>query len=332
MRGRVDFGHWRCNGTVGAASAHLRAVGSCIFLLHLPPFLLLCGAQQNAKPHLLGAPVRLQLKFHPGEVSHYRLTAMAEAKLPGTAAQPASTVYSVRVDLTEEETVIQALPNGGGELAVTTTGGQGVLNGQAFTPATNSKPARVIFDAKGNLIAVKDLPPDRANLPLLSNLFGSGALSMHGVFLPTGPVRIGQTWTKSARINGVTGPTVAMVKATLVKILQVGRFRTARIHAVMTAPIRTLVDSQFQPTLQSQAAVGTLLGVLTMRYDTDLAIAEGKVVRAAGDGQVAVTIQMQNTNVSPSSISHSSTHKHAPAAGAEPQMRMTLKLGTELIP
>jgi hypothetical protein len=238
-----------------------------------------------------GPAIELNLKFRVGETSRYRMAVQVEAKLPPMGTQPSVPVYNVAVDLVEQEKVVRALPNGGGEIAISTLSGQGTSNGTPFTPATDKKPALIGFNAHGDLLSVKDLPAGNAGVPLLSNMFGSGALSMNGVFLPNSPVRVGETWSKKVHIAGLTGDSQATVKATLIGTEEVGHYKTAKIHAVLTAPLHTLIDASYQPTQQARAAVSTLTGTFHMIYDTNLAIAEGKVVRAAGHGEVTVLIQ-----------------------------------------
>ncbi len=306
------------------------------FILAFSSFILAVptSAAQRKAPNTrpTGPPVMLQLKFKTGDVNQYRMAAQVETKLPGAGMQPGAPEYTVAVDLIEQEKVNRILPNGGGELAVSLLSGQGVMNGQTFTPAKSAKPTLITFDSRGDLISAKDLPAEDASVPVLSNLFGSGALSMHGVFLPANPVRTGDTWTKVVTITGLTGNNHATVQATFVKMGQVGRYKTARIHSVMTAPLHTMISSMYQPTMDRSAAVGTLDGKMIMTYDTDLAVAEGKVVRAAGNGKVVVTIHLDNSSPEPRPSRSPQGRSGAPSSTPqEVPMVMFLQLGTDLI-
>jgi hypothetical protein len=286
------------------------------------------------------SPLDLSLKFKVGDTSRYRLAVQVDARLPSMGVQPSASVYNINLDLVEQEKVIRLLPNGGGEIAISTLSGQGLSNGTPFTPLPDKRPAIIGFSARGDLLSARDLPSASAGVPMLSNMFGSGAVSMNGVFLPDKPVHVGDAWSKKVKIAGLTGNALASVKASLVKLEEVDHYKTARIHAVLTAPLHTMIDSTYQPTLVARAAIGTLTGIFNMTYDTNLAISEGKIVRASGDGDVTVTIQPLNGAAAPPAAGK--PHSSGKTAGVKPaaaapqgfattKMVMRLHMGNNLI-
>jgi hypothetical protein len=303
--------------------------------------LMATGAVAADQP--TGPTFDLSLKFKAGEVSRYRLAVQVQARLPAMGVQPSASVYDVNVDLVEQEKVVRVLPDGG-EIAVSTLSGQGTTNGAPFTPAADKRPVLITFSTRGDLVAVKDLPSANSGVPMLSNMFGSGALSMNGVFLPDKPVRIGDIWSKKVHIAGLTGSGQATVKATLVKTEEVGHYKTAVIHTVLSAPLRTMIDSTYQPTTETRRAISIVTGTFNMAYDTNLAIAEGKVIRATGSGEVIVLIQ-PNTPTAPLPASGKpnspnkskgtvvANGKAAPATNAvtSTKMVMELHMGNTLI-
>jgi hypothetical protein len=285
------------------------------------------------RPHPVAAAsgpgLRLALKFKVGDITRYRTGAQVEAHLPAVAGGVPTPIYSIRMDLEEQEKVARVLPDGSGDLEVSTLSGTGTLNGQPFSPHVTSpgdKISTVTFTPLGDLVRVSDLPGD-ANMPVIGNLLGAGALSMHGVCLTAHPVRPGDVWNKTIKFTGMTGNGVATVKSSFVREEQVGRYRTARIHSLFSAPIHAWVDASAQPTMKQQAAANALVGTLNIIYDMNLAIAEGKVVRSAGAGRVSVTIQPMNAPAP--TANRPKSHAPAPPAGAT-HMEMTLHVGSNL--
>jgi len=292
-------------------------------------------------------PIDLSLKFKVGEMSRYHLSVQVEASVPALGPQGSASVYNVRMDLVEQEKVLRSLPHGGGELAISTVSGQGTSNGTAFTTAPTKQPARIGYSAQGDLVSAVGLPASSAGMPMLSNMFGSGALSLNGVFLPNHAINIGDKWNKRVKIIGLAGDSMATVSATYVKNVEVGRYQTAQIHAVLTAPLHTTIDATGQAALRPSTAVGEMTGNFNMVYDTDVAIVEGKVVRAAGNGGATVLIQPWAASGSPTPPLHKAAQgatgkpTHAGKAGGGPpaahsdaaptKMVMKLRMGNVLM-
>jgi hypothetical protein len=170
---------------------------------------------------------------------------------------------------------------------------------------------------------------------------------LNGVFLPNHPIRIGDKWSKHVRLVGLAGNSVATVNATYVKNVEVGRYQTAQIHAVLSAPLHTTIDSTGQPALRPSTAVGEMTGTFNMTYDTDVAIAEGKVIRAAGNGAASVIIQpldaspdkpaqlqhkvAQGSNGKTKQTGKSVSAQTAPIVAPTTKMVMKLRMGNVLM-
>lgn len=270
---------------------------------------------------LPAGPLSLRMKFKPGEISRYRMSVLVMTQVPGMNNSP-DAGYNVSADLIEQIQVTHALSNGGGELAVSTVSGNGIINGQPFTSPPTPHPALISFDARGNVTGAKDLPTS-ASVPMLANVFGSGALSMQGVYLPIKPVKPGDSWTQKVKITGITGGSLATVKATLVRLEPVGRFRTARIHAVLSTPLNTRLDAHLQPTDRASSTVMTLTGQFSIIYDSNFALDEGKVVRSAGNGSASILIRQ---------ITKQPATGHPLKPGSPPaHMTMKIRMGNNLI-
>ena len=104
------------------------------------------------------------------------------------------------------------------------------------------------------------------------------------MYLPKQPVRIGDKWTQKINVAGLGKGSVGTVQTKLVRIEPVGTFNTARLHSTMSVPF-VMNDASVKPPV-------AMKGLMTMNYDSNLALLEGKVVRSTGDGDITVTVTL----------------------------------------
>jgi hypothetical protein len=245
------------------------------------------------------SPVALRLKFKPGEVSKYQTNAqfvislpMQSKPTPGSRSGNAATVPS-QLSMVQQVKVNKVLPNGDGELSITTLSTQSSMGGQpGGISTTPSKPIVMTYSPHGNAVAVHNAPSGGvAGEFMFSSLLGSGAVNMSGLYLPTNPVKPGDTWTQKVTLPSMANS--ATIKATFQKVETVGRYRTAHIHTLLSMPVNAMLDINLKPTRQAAKAQSTANGTVSMTFDTNFAIAEGKVIRSAGNGNASLSIHMR---------------------------------------
>ena len=261
-----------------------------------PPVLSL-----KAVPAPTAAPLELRMKFKPGDVNKYQMTMQANILLPG---QPAGAVtrYDTNISMVIQQRVVKANPDGSAEVAISTLSGLGLVGGQPLKVDINAKPSTITFDARNNIVNIKNLSPSATGNDVTGKIFQSGALSTQGVYLPRQPVKIGDKWTQKVNISGLGQDNNGTVETKLVGFAQVGLFETARLRSVMKIPF-VIVDKTAKPPIP-------LNGLLNMVYDSNLALREGKVVRSTGTGDITVVVRATGAN-------SASTAK--PKTGAKPK-------------
>ena len=183
-----------------------------------------------------------------------------------------------------QQKVIKVRPDGSADVAITTLSGRALSTGSPFKPNIAGKPSIITFDTLNNIVAAKDLPKASTGMDPTSKIFQSGVLSTQGVYLPKQPVRIGDKWMQKTNVAGLGKGSVGTVQCKLVRLEPVGTFNTARLHSVMSVPF-VLTDTSVNPAV-------AMKGVMTMNYDSNLALGEGKVVRSTGDGDISVTVNV----------------------------------------
>ena len=179
---------------------------------------------------------------------------------------------------------------------------------------------------------------DNSGGSAFGGLVGSGALNLQRVYLPTKPVRLGESWTTKVTIAGLPGAGTGSAKSTLVRLEPVGRYQTARIRAILNAPLKLYLTADSRTTTNPKLSAQTVTGTLNMTFDSNLALAEGKVVRSGGSGTAVMnltptvqpkfapkpTVKSANGKVKPTT---------KPATSPTPPIRVTLilRVGNNLI-
>ena len=291
--------------------------------------LIACGLSLSAQqktPLTLpdSAPIDLRMKFRPNDLSRYQMTMQADMMLPGMSPGAASQ-YNSSLNMVIQQKVIKVRPDGSADVAITTVSGEGVVNRQPFKPDTSGKPAIITFNTLNNIVAARDMPGAATGVDPTSRVFQSGALSTQGVYLPKQPVHIGDKWTQKVNVAGFGKGSMGTVQTKLVRLEPVGTFNTARLHSVLSIPF-VMTDATVKPAVARK-------GLMTMNYDSNLALEEGKVVRSTGDGDITVTV-----NVPGSATSKTGKPKAGKLGASKPsappgtqKVSVRLRMGNNLI-
>lgn len=229
--------------------------------------------------------VTLQFKPKLGAVAKYQTTMQIVMTVP-IPKQPRPMTIPMNSIVIEEQRITKVYPQGGGEITSTTISQQTTVNGQP-APAQNSAPVVTAFDRYGRLIRAQGAAPSNPVGGIMGGLNTTGASGL-GMYLPTKPVKPGDTWTEPMRVPGISGKGTA--KCRLVRLEKVGAFRTARIHADLNLPLRILLDKQQKPTQDPAKAVIVSKGVSAGSFDLNFAMDESRIVRTGGNATTKMTI------------------------------------------
>jgi hypothetical protein len=153
------------------------------------------------------------------------------------------------------------------------------------------------YDALGKLTDIKRQGETASGNPMFSAMLGQGLLSMQGVILPQKAVKIGETWTQKLQIPGVTGSGSSTIKTTLARIETINKYRTARLHVVITTPVNAYLDAALQPVAKPSGAASTMTGTAVVTNDINFAIAEGKVVHSTSKGVTTMNVAIGKPTV-----------------------------------
>jgi hypothetical protein len=281
-------------------------LGLCALFL-LPP-----GAQAGQGGN---GPVTLLMKYRQGEVLKYQMNmSMSMAmQMPGQPGQPPQPMNSSMII---EMKVMKALPGGGAEVEET------MHNQQGSGRVPPMKPFTMTFDAHGKVLSMKGL---KANDPVTKAMQQSMASNGTQAYLPSRPVKVGESWTQKVTVPaGPMGTMSGTMKCTLVKVENVGKYRTAHIKTVMPIPISSMMNAQGQPTKQANQAVMSMSGSGTVVSDTYFAIAEGRMVQTTGTTNFSMKMK--------SAKSPASKTPKNPAGPQEMSMTMNMKMSMNLLP
>jgi len=271
----------------------------------------------------------LQMKFKPGETLKYQTNMVLGFTLPapmtskpaqpktGTAAGNSLGGTSFTVNAVQDIKVRRAGTAGGGDLDVTTTG-QNSLPGQPPVISNDTRPALLTYDAQGKLTSIKRQGETASSNPMFSAMLGQGLLSMQGVILPAKAVRIGETWTQQVKIPGITGSKSSTIKTTLVRVENLGKYRTARLHIVITTPVSAYLDAALQPAEKASGAASTMTGTAVVTDEVDFAIAEGMVVKSVSKGLTTMSVAIGRPTLPDAAPPKKRKKGAAPASVAAP--------------
>ena len=268
-----------------------------------------------------GQSYTLQAKYKAGEINRYQTSMLTQTALPNVGTT------TMNINMTQEQKIEKVLPDGSAEIAVTTLNSRGTMNDKPISMATDTKPIKMVLDKRGNVKSFANLPKTAQSL---SGMFG-GNSQLSGAYLPTKPVKVGESWTATVAMPSAFGArTLTTVKSTFLRLEQVGRFHTARLRTQMTAPMEIMTDGQGQITQNAAKAFLKMSGKIAMSYDTNFAIEEGKLIRSATKGTVNMTGKILTpSKPAPKPIKTSVKAKPVPAQTVAIQVQM--QMGNSLI-
>ena len=261
------------------------------------------------------APVLLAMKFKAGDVSKYATSTSIGYSIPGLMAsniqssmkksnpgKPAPAVppaSNVTVNGTQIIKVLKVQKNGTGELQVTTD----IPNPMAAMLGQGSKKEKP---------QVSTMTCD--SLGHLTGQGGMGFLSTGMLVFPTKPIKPGESWTETEGVSQLAKN--APAKVTFIGYEQVGKYRTAHLRTVVSAPMNTGFNSSGGLTAKGQGDAN-MNGTLNIVRDVNFAVAEGKLIK------MTATV---DTNMTISGFGGTSTAtkgKAKPAGAANTGMKVT---------
>jgi hypothetical protein len=276
----------RVRTTVAPVTAARRAIkksavhcGLC--LAALLPIAALAGQE----PH---GPLMLRFRFTPNEISRYQTSVQMLLLIHAPPNPPQPKSEPLRISMVQEQKVRKVTPDGGGEIVTTLQ--NGVVNGRPI-PSKRLPLVVMRFSPQGKILASQGVHAVSPLGDMIGNAFTSNGTGGIGIYLrlPTAPVKPGDTWTQPVAMpHGVGSGTV---KCTFVSVENIGRYKTARIHTAATIPMKMQVDAAGQPTQVTGKVAAIMIGTYKMEGENNLAIAEGKLVRAAGSGDIQLFIK-----------------------------------------
>ncbi len=287
---------------------------------HLMGLLVACNIVSLACFAQKEQSVTLKLKHKQGDVSRYQTTAEITTNVPsGDPNRPIQSSY--RVDITQQLKVLKLLKAGGSEIELSTLSGQYSQNGQPFQ-INDPAPAIITYDQRGNISAMRAKPKKKGEG--LAEAIGSGALGMLRVYIPPSAVKVGEAWRQEVSIPGLrwTGKGNAYIR--FLRTEPVGRYETARLRAAFALPITIYINQNLQPLPSKKGASALLSGLLSMSFDSNFAIAEGKPVKSGGSGTAKLRLKLLDQSQTP-------TKKRLPSALEKADITMEMHLGSNLL-
>lgn len=229
-----------------------------------------CAAQQ-----------RVLLRFAPpvGQVTHYRYRTQVWMRIPGMSSGDTSqpvmtqTLYATRTVTARRDST----------WAVTTViDSSGGADGDPLDGVIITQRVGV----HGTVDSTAVTPPPGADPMIAQVMQRSGGMANTTLALPTGPVRVGQSWneTRSIPVPGLPGSTPVSVQMTY-RLERVDHDRGARV-----AVISSTASLQMDTTSTAGSAQGTMNGAYSLDLDAGrLRTATIEVImhittRAAGSG------------------------------------------------
>ena len=144
------------------------------------------------------------------------------------------------------------------------------------------------------------------------------------VYIPPSAVKVGEAWRQEVSIPGLrwTGKGNAYIR--FLRTEPVGRYETARLRAAVALPITIYLNQNVQPLPSKKGASALLSGLLSMSFDSNFAIAEGKPVKSGGSGTAKLRLKLLDQSQTP-------TKKRLPSALEKADITMEMHLGSNLL-
>lgn len=227
------------------------------------------------------SPLMLHLKFRTGETNRYqRKVSLNQRIRQASRLQPMNITMKVTTRSLIQKKITKMVNGGSAEMTETVLSMEITQNGQALS-GHPAPPLVITFDTTGKIQSVHGTNQRQAMSYVLGNVMNANLMVAMNT-LPLQAVQPGDHWTATVPIPNMPGLETATVDSTFVKLEQVGRFQTARIHSIVKMPLGLMVDRSGQPTQQASNAYITLTGSSQATFDTNFAFTEGFAVRAVG--------------------------------------------------
>lgn len=233
-------------------------------------------------------PVSLKMKFVPNEAIKYQTTMQMDITMRQSAQAPPMKM-PMKMSMVQDWQVTKVNPDGSAMILATVHDMQSTMNGQTMPSGPGGPTSMTLhISPQGKILSTQGMSGFNATNP-----FSSLSFNGIGAFLPTKPVKPGDTWTQSINLPGITGGS-GTAKSTLVSFENVGHFKTARIRTVATVPLNMMMGANGMPTHTPSKAMMRMNGLCKVMGDTNFAVAEGKIVRSAFNGDINMSMK---TNV-----------------------------------
>ena len=268
------------------------ALGSCALLL--APLGAIAQVATDAKPadakQTDPAPAAetytLRLKFKQGDVSRYKTQIKSTTVTPAGLGSESKTIDAT-TDIVSEQKTTKLLDNGGAEIVTTLT--NVVMNtGDKDTESPKLAPITQQITAGAKVLSTKSA--EDASSDALKSVFTS-SFSTPQSFLPDTAVKVGDKWTQKLTLSSALGGKEGTVDCSFVRIETVNGVKTALIHAIMKAPIFTMITAMGQPTKVEGDAAAVLEGPFDSDTDIYFAIDEGRIAKTTGSSNIALAIK-----------------------------------------
>jgi len=238
--------------------------------------------------------ITLRCKFKAGETYTYQTSGQISIPMPNMGgaknaqvkhAGTANNALNIPVNSTQKIVVVKLESNGNARLEITSTAQAGMPTGQP-SGAPSISTQNVTATPLGVLMGAKSSGTS-GGADELNDMSGVAALGSITAYLPAKPVSPGDTW--SQKVNVPKMPEMATVSCVFEKLTQVGRYKTAHLKIKIVIPVNSKVD--MAAATQGKAKGNSKIsGSVTMHFDDDFAIQEGRLIKSIGTGSANLTV------------------------------------------
>ncbi len=233
--------------------------------------------------------ISLKMKFRQGEINKYQTTMRMLVALPFPGQTKTNSSESV-MDMTLVQETKKLLPEGHAEVLASVVQQSSTQNGRPVQAAPID-PVSYIFDSQGKVITPKHSEKSGSGtggsgIEGISSLLNGTGTAGVGILLPAKSVAIGEHWKYPISAPGIIGNGTA--SAAVVKMENVGKYKTARIHSVVQLPIHFMADQQGAVVMSRDKAAVEAIGTGSVTTDYNFAVAEGKLIRSSGVSSIAM--------------------------------------------
>ena len=238
--------------------------------------------------------VSLKMKLKAGDQFTYQTVGQISIPMPGKggaggAKQQKMPDIAFPVNATQTISVTKVASSGSADIDLTISGTTGIQTG-GIGPSNRKTTAKATISPSGALAMAKHANESGANAAV-GALTGTGTLGSITIYLPSHPVKPGDTWSVPVPLPQLSSTGTASAK--YVGNTQVGRYKTAHIKLTISIPVHAMLDDKAGITRDEGKAQTTVNGKMTMVYEDDFAIAEGRLIRSTGAGTTDIVISQK---------------------------------------